>query len=44
MQAPAEQEKHRRHKGDEGHQVERQRVLHERDVFLDFEKFHGQMS
>jgi hypothetical protein len=34
------QEEHRRYKRDERDGVECHRVLHERDVFADFEKFH----
>jgi hypothetical protein len=37
MQTPAEQEEDRQGKSDEGDRVENQRVLHERDIFSDFE-------
>jgi hypothetical protein len=40
MQTTAEQEEYGRYKRDERDGVERHRVLHERDVFTDFEKFH----
>jgi hypothetical protein len=41
VQASAEQEEDRQGKGHERNHVEDQRVLHERDVFFDFEQFHG---
>ena len=40
MQSTTEQEEHCEQKSHERDHVEDQRILHERDVFADFEKFH----
>ena len=44
VQTPREQEEHGQGKRHEGNRVEDQRVLHERNVFADLEKFHASIS